>query len=72
MSKASILLRRRLNVRQVALSENSGNEFVAHNLLHNKSHKLGAGDSALLCCLLQIFIVQRNDDIFDGHKCVPL
>ena len=51
-SKASILLRVRLNVRQVVVTENRRNEIVVHNLLHHKSHKLGAGDSAFLCRLL--------------------
>src|SRR3954452_20221788 len=50
--KASILLRGRLNVRQLVVTENRRNEFVVHNFLHHKSHKLGAGDSAFLCCLL--------------------
>src|SRR5438309_1642669 len=48
--KASIPLQGHLNVRQVALTENLRNEFVVHNFLHHISHKLGAGDSAFLCC----------------------
>ena len=50
--KSSIPLRRRLNVRQVVLTKDRSNEFVVHYLFHHKSHQLGAGDSAFLCCPL--------------------
>ena len=69
--KASIPLRGRFNVRQVVLTENLRNEFVVHNLLHHISHEFGAGNSALLCGLLQILTFQWNDDILDGHNMSP-
>lgn len=66
MSKASVFHRRRFDVRQVVLTKNGGNEFVAHNLLHDKSHKLGARNSTVLCCLLKVLDFQRNGDVHES------
>ena len=50
----------------------SGNPGAVHNLLHDRSNKLGSRDPALFGHRLQIFNFQRNNDILDGHRAPPM